>query len=68
MSSEDVDFYGDRRAAEQFAAKLEQARVYVPGLDDFTPDAAVVVGTIGGRRIRVDFMHSILGVNSNSTR
>ena len=38
----------------------------MPGPDDFTPDAAVVVGTIGGRRIRVDFMHSILGVDHHS--
>jgi hypothetical protein len=66
MSSEDVDFYGDRKAAESFASKLETAKIYIPGPDDYTPHAAVIVGTIGKRTITIDFMHSILGVDNHS--
>ena len=35
-------------------------------MDDHTPNAAVIVGTIGERTIKVDFMHSILGVDHRS--
>jgi hypothetical protein len=66
MTSEDVDFFGDRQAAERFAARLEAAKVYIPGPDDYTPHAAVIVGTVGDRRIKVDFLHSILGVDRAS--
>jgi hypothetical protein len=66
MTSEDVDFYGNRQAAEKFAAKLQQSKIYVPGPDDHTPHAAVIVGMVGERKIRADFMHSILGVDNKS--
>jgi hypothetical protein len=66
MSSQDVDFYGNRAAAELFAARLEQSKIYLPGPEDFTPHAAVVVGMVGDRKIQVDFMHSILGVTPRS--
>jgi hypothetical protein len=66
MTSKDVDFYGNREAAERFARNLEQATVYLPGPDDITPHAAVVVGSIGKRKIQIDFLHSILGVSHRS--
>jgi hypothetical protein len=68
MTSEDVDFYGTRKAAEDFAAKLGNARVLVPDLDDHGPNSAQVVGLIGKREIRVDFLHSILGVDAASIK
>lgn len=66
MTSEDVDFFASREAAKAFAAKLGNAKIYIPQMDDNTPNAAVVVGLIGEREIRVDFMHSILGVDPKS--
>jgi hypothetical protein len=64
MSSEDVDFFGSRKAAETFAAKLGNGKIYIPGIDDHTPNSAYVVGLIGNREIKVDFLHSVLGVPS----
>src|SRR5262249_23868425 len=63
MSSEDVDFYATRKAAEEFAAKLGNAKVLLPDLDDHGPNSAQVVGFVGDREIRIDFLHSILGVD-----
>jgi hypothetical protein len=68
MSSEDVDFYGNRKVAENFAAKLENAKVYIPGPDDHGPNSAKVVGLIGNREIKIDFLHSILGVDHASLK
>jgi hypothetical protein len=68
MSSEDVDFYGNRKVAEDFAAKLGNAKVYFPDPDDHGPNAAKVVGLIGNREIKVDFLHSILGVDHASLK
>lgn len=64
MSSEDVDFFGSRKAAENFAANLDNAKVLIPDLDDHGPNAAQVIGFVGEREIRVDFLHSILGVDT----
>jgi hypothetical protein len=66
MSSEDVDFFGSRKAAEAFAARLGDGKIYIPGFDDHTPNSAYVVGLIGTREIKVDFLHSVLGVPSGS--
>lgn len=68
MTSEDVDFYGSRKTAEEFAAKLKNAKVYIPNIDDHGPNAAKVVGLIGNREIKVDFLHSILGVDHGSLK
>jgi hypothetical protein len=68
MSSEDVDFYGSRKAAENFAAKLGNAKILIPDLDDHGPNSAQVIGLIGNREIRVDFLHSILGVDATSIK
>ncbi len=63
MSSEDVDFYATRKAAEEFAQKLGNAKLYIPDPDDHGPNSAKVVGTVSGREIKVDFLHSIKGVD-----
>jgi hypothetical protein len=68
MSSEDVDFYGSRKAAENFAGQLGNAKILIPDLDDHGPNSAQVIGLIGNREIRVDFLHSILGVDAASIK
>jgi hypothetical protein len=68
MSSEDVDFYATRKAAEEFAGKLKDARLYLPGPDDHGPNSAKVVGRVGDREINVDFLHSIKGVDHASMK
>ncbi|WP_038379263.1 hypothetical protein [Bradyrhizobium elkanii] len=68
MSSEDVDFYATRKAAEEFAEKLGDAKLYLPGPDDYGPNSAKVVGRVGDREINVDFLHSIKGVDHASLK
>ena len=68
MSSEDVDFYATRKAAEEFAAKLSNSKLYIPDLDDHGPNSAKVEGFIGDREIKVDFLHSIKGVDHASLK
>jgi hypothetical protein len=66
MTSLDVDFYASPEAAKAFAARLDNSTIYIPKIDDHTPNAAVVVGMLGDRKITVDFMHSINGVDRKS--
>lgn len=66
MSSEDIDLYGRAGAAEAFAKKLSNARVYTPEFGDASPNAATVVGLLGDREIRVDFLRAVLGVDPKS--
>src|SRR6266702_3428158 len=68
MSSEDVDLYGGREAAEAFAKKLVNARVYIPPPFDPSPNAAVVVGQLGQKTIQVDFLRAVLGVDPKSLK
>jgi len=66
MSSDDVDLYGRPGAAQAFAKKLTDAKVYTPKFGDPSPNAATVVGMLGKRKINVDFLRAILGVVSKS--
>ena len=69
ISSEDLDVFGNAQAAKMFAATLDEAEVHVPkAFDDNTPNAAVVIGKIGDRRICIDFMRKILGVDDRRIR
>jgi hypothetical protein len=68
ISSEDVDVFGNASAAKKFAEKLRNARVFVADPFDASPNAAVVEGELGDRKIRIDFMRSILGVDPKSIK
>ncbi len=67
FTSKDVDFFRNRQAAQQLAARLESGTVLLPTPTDMgTPNAAVVLGELNGRRVVVDFMASVLGVDDDS--
>jgi hypothetical protein len=68
ISSEDVDVYANSAAAKAFAAKLRSAQVFIPDPFDNSPNAAVVEGYLGDRKIRIDFMRTILGVDPKSIK
>ena len=68
MTSKDIDFYDNDRAARELASRLEAGRILYPSAEDYTPTAAVVTGRIGGREILVDFMRVVLGVDNPSDR
>lgn len=65
FTSKDVDFYGTRKTAEHVARALD-GTLYLPGMDDATPNAAVVVASLDGREVQIDFMASVLGVEDRA--
>ena len=62
FTSKDLDFYKNMAAARALADALG-GKLLIPGDDDATPNAALVVGMLDDRRIEIDFMASILGVD-----
>lgn len=62
FTSKDIDFYRNEDAAKQLAVELG-GRIYLPPIDNFTPNAALVQASLDGRPIEVDFMASVLGVD-----
>lgn len=66
FTSKDLDLFANRAAAERLAAKLEDATLLLPGMDDASPNAAVVVGWLGRRRVVIDFLAEVLGVDPTS--
>ena len=63
LTSKDIDFYHNLQAEEALADALRNGEIRLPDMDDHTPEAAVVTGYLGDKKITVDFMASILGVN-----
>ncbi|MGY3407312.1 hypothetical protein ACVWZV_003425 [Bradyrhizobium sp. GM5.1] len=68
ISSEDVDFYANAAAAKKFAERLGSARIFIAPPFENSPNAAVVEGELGDRKVRIDFMRNILGVDPKSIK
>jgi len=66
FTSKDIDFFANEEATKKLASSLEDGKIFIPGMDDHTPSAAVVVGKLNHRKIEVDFMATILGVDNKS--
>lgn len=66
LTSEDLDVYGSAEDAKTLAQHLLDAEVLIPDGWDNTANAAVVLGRIGDRQIRIDFLRSVLGVDHKS--
>jgi hypothetical protein len=66
LTSKDVDFYASKTVAEQLASHLTDSKILLPTIGDATPNAAVVIGKLGNRKIAVDFLATILGVPNDS--
>ena len=64
--SKDVDVFDNMSAARKLAGSLRDGQILLPGPDDHTPNAAIVIGQLEGRRIAVDFMAEVLGVDRES--
>ncbi|WP_332716648.1 hypothetical protein [Pelagibacterium mangrovi] len=65
VTSKDIDFFADERAAAKFADRLVNSVLKVPDAYAATPNAAVVVGNLNDRRIQIDFMATVLGVDEH---
>ncbi|HWU60503.1 MAG TPA: hypothetical protein VN112_00615 [Ensifer sp.] len=66
LTSKDLDFYHNKEAERALAASLENGDLKFPTGDDHTPSAAVVIGTLGGRKVVIDFMAQVKGVQDDS--
>lgn len=62
-TSKDLDYFGHRRAAEKLATAIGGS-LRLPHPDNATPQSAIVVAEIDGRRIEIDFLTHVLGVRS----
>lgn len=62
LTSRDIDYFGSIKAAESLAAALG-GKVIKATLDDMnTPNSAVVLATINGKPLQIDFLNGVLGV------
>ncbi|GLS17972.1 hypothetical protein GCM10007874_09880 [Labrys miyagiensis] len=63
FTSQDVDYYGLPQVARRFVARAG-GDLFLPQAGDMnSPNSAVVRLELHGRRITVDFLHTILGVS-----
>lgn len=62
--SDDIDFFGDAALARE-AGKAWGGRIRQAGMDDHTPNSALVLVEIHGQTHQIDFMAQILGVQAN---
>lgn len=65
FTSKDLDYFGYRAAAQKLADALG-GKILIPAPDDHTPNSALVIATIDGREIEVDFISNVLGVRASS--
>jgi len=61
VTSRDVDYFGSRKTAQALASAL-RAEARYPDPSDVTPSTALVLATIGQRRIVIDFLSNVFGV------
>ncbi|MBK1699292.1 hypothetical protein [Rhodovibrio salinarum] len=60
-TSKDIDYYGNREAAEALANAL-QGDVHLPHPEDQTPHTAVAIVNLNGHRREIDFLGVLAGV------
>lgn len=63
FTSRDIDYFGYAEAAQQLAAKLG-GEAKIPEPDDHTPNTAVVLATVNGKTLLIDFIGHVLGVRT----
>jgi hypothetical protein len=62
FTSKDIDYFGQRQAAEKLANALG-GMVVTPHPDDHTPQTAIVHAMIAGNHVEIDFLWHVMGVN-----
>lgn len=65
-TSKDIDFYRNPEAATRLKYALDGTLRVPASIDDATPNAATVVGSLGGKHIEIDFLARVLGVDDAS--
>ncbi|WP_341896752.1 hypothetical protein [Sphingobium sp. YR657] len=64
-TSKDLDYFGQREAAEKLADALN-GTLLIPHSDDHTPQTAIVQATIAGQDVEIDFLWHVKGVDTAS--
>lgn len=64
-TSKDLDYFGQRQAAEKLAKALD-GTLLIPQGDDHTPQTAIVKATIGEQEVEIDFLWHVKGVDTAS--
>ncbi len=64
LTSKDLDFLHNLEAERALEKGLKEGRLKIPPPGNITPEAAVVTGYIGDRKVTIDFMTSVLGVDT----
>ena len=64
-TSKDLDYFGQRQAAEKLANALN-GTLLIPHGDDHTPQTAIVKATIGEQEVEIDFLWHVKGVDTAS--
>ncbi|WP_278069496.1 hypothetical protein [Brevundimonas sanguinis] len=67
FTSKDIDFLHNSAAEDGLVADLG-GKLILPDGADHTPNAALFVGELNGREVKIDFMRSVLGVNDAELR
>lgn len=67
MISEDVDFLASAKIASQISTAWG-AEIQLAGWDDFTPNTAVVYLEFAGGKRSIDFLDTVLGIDSTDVR
>jgi hypothetical protein len=65
-TSKDVDFYQNHGAATRLANILNGTMHVPKSMDDATPNAATVVGSLGDKHVEIDFLKRVLGVEDEA--
>ncbi len=68
LTSKDIDFLHNLDAERALEAALRDGKLRLPAFDDNTPEAAVVTGYLGDKKVTVDFLGSVLGVDTDQVR
>ena len=68
LTSKDVDFLHNLEAERALTAALRDGQLNIPTVDDNTPEAAVVTGYLGDKKVTIDFLGSVLGVETETVR
>jgi hypothetical protein len=68
FTSKDIDFFGDRSAVQRAAKKLG-AKLYLPSIDDHTPNSGkIVITDQHGIEREIDFLSTVMGLEDRDIR
>ncbi len=68
FTSEDIDYFGSQEAARTLAKAIRGKLLLPEGMDNHTPNTAQVIASINGKPLVIDFLGSVLGVQTRELK